>query len=177
MRDNLVSPTAKPTQGNQLAPPKHSFRTPVFLNWATPCVTHMCSDVCVWVTIWHGEVLCAVCENRQVRHATHPLLPLGSSTQLGFVPPVPYRLCACLVAADHPPGVGLSVCGLGLVTRLVTIVGCTRELWLCWWPGTPLVGWSSWCALPVLPVDQLFFPNVALQPAFGQDSHAVFLGA
>ena len=38
---------------------------------------HMCSDVCVWVTIWRGEVLCVFCENRRIRHATHPLLPLG----------------------------------------------------------------------------------------------------
>ena len=73
------------------------------------CTLHMCSDACVWVTSWHGEVLCAVCENRRVRHATHHLLPCGSSTQLDFLSLVPSRLCACVIATDHPPGVGLSM--------------------------------------------------------------------
>ena len=130
---------------------------------------HMCLDVCVWVTIWHSEVVCAVCENRRVRHATHPLLPLGSSTQLDFVPPVPSRLCACLVATDHPPVLGClclwaAVAATGL-PQWVVLVACTPLVgWSLWWlcPCYQWIG-CSWRALPVLPMNQAVFPNVALR--------------
>ena len=47
---------------------------------------HMCSDGCVLVTMRHGAVLRTVLVHNKtvIRHATHPLLPFGPSTQLEF---------------------------------------------------------------------------------------------
>ena len=100
--------------------------------------------------------MCAVCENRRLRHATHLLLPLGSSTQVDFVPPVPSRLCACLVATDHPPGWVISVCGL--------LVWLTIGLWWCWLPVPRWLGGLPGGHLPVLSVDRLFMVTFSLSP-------------
>ena len=42
-------------------------------------------------------------------------------------------------------------------------MGSTREAMVVLVACTPWVGLSSWWALPVFPVDQAFFPNVALR--------------
>ena len=44
----------------------------------------------MWVTIWHGEVVCVVSENRRMRHATHPFFAIWSQTHsLNMVKSVP----------------------------------------------------------------------------------------
>ena len=88
----------------------------------------------------------------------HPLLPFGSSTQLHMVPPVPSRLCACMVATDHPPGVGLSLsvaCCCSYRACTVDHSGFYPRVMVVLVACTPLVGWSSWWALPVLPTKTL----------------------
>ena len=86
-------------------------------------------------------------QNRHIRHATHPMLPSGSSTQFDVVPPVPSRAlpAVCLLGCHrpptcvgYPPVVGFFLLCLWAVvtaTGLVplTTVGFTRELWWCWW--------------------------------------------
>ena len=83
-----------------------------------------------------------VCENRRIRHATHSLLPFGPSTQLEFFPPRPSLLCwlGCHrppTRVGYPPSVGFSV---------------SR-----WWGGSP------GGLLPASPMNQAYFPNVALR--------------
>ena len=145
---------------------------------------HTCSDVCVEVSIWHGEVLCAVCGSTTkpsdpARHAS-PCCHLGHAHSLIFVRPVPSLLCACLVATDPPPGVGyplvlgfLCLWAVLTATGLVplTTVGFTRELWWCWWPV------PRWWNSSSVTTEPGVLSQRCTTLAFGQGSYAVFLGA
>ena len=109
---------------------------------------HMCSDGCVLVTVRHGKVLCAVGgftsqPSDQARHAT-PRCHFGQAHSLIFVPPVPSLLSPTRVV--YPPCVGFSLSPVSY--------GGVGSLY-------PLVGWSSWWPLPVLPMNWAFFPYVA----------------
>ena len=83
----------------------------------------MCSDGCGFVVPQ---------QYRLIRHATHPMLPFGPSTQLQFFPPMPSLLCVGLVGTDDPQGthqVLRSLCLWAAVTTTglvsLTIVGST----------------------------------------------------
>ena len=108
---------------------------------------------------------------RLIRHTTHSMLPFRPSTQLEIFPPMPSPLCAGLVATDHPrelghpPSVGFSLSvGCCYSYTAGTFDHCGFYPWavVVLVARALLVGWSFWWALPVLPVDQAFFPNVAL---------------
>ena len=84
---------------------------------------HTCSDVCVWVTVWHGKVLPVVCENHQ---SDIPCCFLRSSIQLECCPSLALPT-VCLPRTTHPVLGFLCLWAVVTATGLapLTIVGST----------------------------------------------------